>query len=211
MKPWGVGFGIALVVAPGLVARCDTQSSRSEEVGTLGDSYDCGALAFFTLCRLSRLEIGLDQIDSRLGGPSSDGHSLAEIQLVADSFGLRLRGVTIEARTWPIEGPAIVHLKTRLIGHYVVIRPVGADGRFAQVIDPASGTTIHEFQALASRPEWSGMALVVERKGRLTAARAAALVIVVAAVLAVCIHLNRIRFRRATAQVGSRPSGSSRR
>ena len=174
--------------------RVDPSIATVEEI----DPYACGPLALTILLRLEGSDVGLDRIDSDLGEPSRQGHSLAELARAADRLGYPLGGIRIAPGDGPIRHPALAHLMRDGQGHFVVVRPLAGSDSLVQVIDPAVGSSITSLDILIANPGWTGVALARDRSRW---RRAASLAMIVASGIAYLIG--------GAARVGQRRRGGS--
>ncbi len=127
------------------------------------DLYDCGAIALYHLLALEDKPTELDRLEDRLSGPKPKKRSLQELRDCAKFFGLELKGVLLPKTGLAPETVALVHLKRKPDGHFVVIRPVGHSGTFVQVFDGLRSPVIVDAKALYNSPEWTGFALIPDR------------------------------------------------
>ncbi len=130
-----------------------------------GENPPCGELALTVLGRLLGTKPDPEPLRRALGPGSATGHSLAELIAGGRSCGLRLRGVHLDRENWPLDGPAVLHLRREGKGHFVVIRAVGQTGRFVQILDPPRPSQIVDFGDIARGPGWTGAALIPEAPG----------------------------------------------
>jgi hypothetical protein len=91
---------------------------------------------------------------------------MEKLRDAARACGLSLRGVLLNKDERAIDRPMMVFLKRSQHGHFQVVRPVGNTGKLAQVIDPnsPSGSIIVDKLTMFRSPEWTGIALVPDRR-----------------------------------------------
>jgi hypothetical protein len=161
LQPAGLGLlwsVIAVAVPLGSVAGSE-HDARTDDAGI-----DCGTMALGALLLLERYPAGPDAILAHLKPSSSAGYSLEELRDAAGACGLRLRGVRLNKDEGAIDRPMIVFFMRSRNGHYRVIRPVGHTGKLAQVIDPNLPPYVVDKLAMFATPEWTGIALVPDRR-----------------------------------------------
>ncbi len=129
-----------------------------------GASVDCGTMALGALLMLEGRAAAPETLLARIGPSSSEGPSLKQLRDAARSFGLSLRGVRLNDDEQAIDRPMIVFLKRPPHGHFQVVRPVGHTGKLAQVIDSNTSPDVVEKRAILSSAEWTGIALVPDRR-----------------------------------------------
>lgn len=132
--------------------------------GTSGDVVDCGTMALGTLLLLEGHPIDPKALLSCVGPSPSEGPSMERLRDAARACGLSLRAVRLNKEERAIDRPMLVFLKRQEHGHFQVVRPVGHTGRLAQVIDPNSTLDVVEKLTMLTAPEWTGIALVPDRR-----------------------------------------------
>jgi Peptidase C39 family len=133
-----------------------------EEPPTNGPG-DCGTLALYHLLHLEGRPTDFSQLESMLGVPTAEGHSLRELREAASRFGLKLDAVVLPKRQPTIQGPALVFVKNDRWGHFIVVRPVGHTGRLIQVLDGERLPIVTDAEWLFASSAWTGLALVPHR------------------------------------------------
>lgn len=164
---------------------CALAVGVSPAAGSGDGSLDCATGALYHFAKLNGSDVELAALGDLFPDLPSEGHSLATIQGVAARIGVELRGVKLHKHDKALSDLTIAHLDRGEQGHFVVLRPVGASGKWIQIIDPAGQPMILDKQELLESPEWTGMALV--RPGRYgqtrRAGRALCLMVVIALVI----------------------------
>jgi hypothetical protein len=118
---------------------------------------DCGTNVLFLLMRLEGAPAGLAEIEHALPQRRELGYSLLELQLAARRCGLRLVGESFGPANAPLRSSVIAYRPGHkpASGHFVLLRPVGANNTVVQVIDPPYAAQIIDYPALfgnAGRP-----------------------------------------------------------
>lgn len=135
-----------------------------DEAAGIDDVVDCGTLSLGALLTLEGYPVEPDLLLARLRASSPAGPSLEELRDAAATYGLRLRGVHLDKDERAIDRPMIVFFRRTGHGHYQVVRPLGHSGKLVQVIDPNWSPAVVDKAALFSAPEWTGIALIPERR-----------------------------------------------
>lgn len=135
-----------------------------ESADGIDDAVDCGTMALGALLWLEGHPVEPDFLLARLRPSSPAGPSLEELRETAGACGLALRGVRLRKDERAIDRPMIVFLKRSAHGHFQVVRPVGHTGKLAQVIDPNWPPAVVDQAVLFSAPEWTGIALIPDRR-----------------------------------------------
>ena len=148
---------ILISIAPCRAAGLDDDIAREDA------PVDCGTMALGALLMLEGRPVAPEALLARVGPSSPEGPSLKQLRDAARVFGLSLRGVRLNDDERAIDRPMIVFLKRPRHGHFQVIRPVGHTGKLAQVIDSNTLPNVVE-SACYSAPEWTGIALVPDRR-----------------------------------------------
>lgn len=149
---------LALVVPLGVAIGDDRGAVGADAV------VDCGTISLGVLLSLEGHPIEPDLLLARLRPSSPAGPSLQELRDAAAAHGLALRGVRLNREERAIDRPMIVFLQRDGHGHFQVVRPVGHTGKLAQVIDPNQPPMVVDKAALFAMPDWTGMALIPERR-----------------------------------------------
>lgn len=152
--------------------------------------FDCGTLALHQLLQLEGCPTDLLVLSSRLPDPPPRGHSMKALRDAARTCGLSLRGVLVSKSARALDRPAIVFLRRRDHGHFIVVRPIGHTGKLVQVIDPNETPDVVDAADLYASPDWTGLALIPDRPN--WPARIAASLLVGALLLAATVVLRRV-------------------
>jgi Peptidase C39 family len=156
-----------------------------------GDSgFSCGTLALAAMLRLEGRPADIDRVRSLL--PDRPAHSLSELRDAGLALGLKLRGVHLSRRDWPLDRPALVHLDRNDSGHFVVIRPVGNTGLLVQMIDSVHGVEVMDVKDLFASGQWTGAALVPSRSVDWVPARLGLVVGLSLLVITIAILVRRV-------------------
>jgi hypothetical protein len=126
--------------------------------------YDCGTFALHTLLAIEGSPTPIDTLKSHLPGGRPNGYSMAELRDAAGTLGLALIGVIIPRSDRAPDRPALVFLKWKDHGHFVVARPVGHSGKLIQIIDLSDDPIVVEAAEFYASPGWTGLALVPRRR-----------------------------------------------
>lgn len=151
-----VGSALLVLVFPVELAATNAIRSDPEGVG-----YPCGVEALSLLGRLRGLDLQPERVNAVMGPPSSKGHSFHQLVEAGRDCGLSLRGIQLRTEDWPLDGPAILHLRRGKQGHFVVIRAVNRSNHLVQVLDPGRRAEVSDFDHLSDSPSWTGAALVL--------------------------------------------------
>ena len=153
-------FVLALLASIGIdsVSTVGAQNQQSVDHG-----FDCGTLSLYTLLRLEGARLDLSALAEALPASNSKGFTFRELREAAGANGVTVLGRHVPKGSATLNRPAIASLKVGQHEHYVVIRPIGRSGRLVQVIDAGIETEVLDYDALQSRPEWTGDILIPER------------------------------------------------
>jgi len=121
---------------------------------------DCGVNALYILMALEGRAVTLDQLTEALPPRHPEGYSMAELSTAAASFGLGLDGIQFSKGDKALSHPAITFLKDGRGGHFAVLRPVGATGTMAQILDPPGVPWIGDYERIMSTKAWTGRVLL---------------------------------------------------
>lgn len=138
--------------------------TRGEDIAVKDGTMDCGTMALYALLRLEGHPAEPVALSMRLRPSSDAGPSLKELRGTASAYGMTLRGVLLNKDKRSIDRPMIVFLKRAQHGHFQVLRPVGHTGELVQVIDANTSPFVVDKVALFAAPEWTGIALIPERR-----------------------------------------------
>lgn len=140
-------------------------SGASEELRPPSEiaQYDCGTIALHSLLVLEGSQTPINQLRVRLSATTHGGLSMADLRDAAWTFGLDLTGVRLPPSGDALDRPAIVFLRGRDHGHFLVVRPVGHSGKLIQVIDSTGGPLVMDAVDLYASEQWTGLALVLSR------------------------------------------------
>lgn len=125
----------------------------------LGDSLDanaCGPGSLYVYLRFLGKNVTLAEVHAALPPPSSEGHSIAEIQQGAAKLGVTLRCY----QKYHVREPAIAFLRFSHSGHFVVLRPIGDSGTLIQMVDPIGEAFTTNWSTVTKYEGWTGVALV---------------------------------------------------
>ncbi len=129
------------------------------------ETMDCGTLALTQLLEIEARPSDWNLVAARLGPTPRGGHSMSELRDVASQLGLTLSGVQLMLQQQPLDRPALVMVKRRDAGHYLVIRPVGTTRQLVQILDGVQAPEIMDVTELVALPGWTGLALIPHRIG----------------------------------------------
>ncbi len=124
--------------------------------------YDCGTLALFNLLKLENRQVRFDEVISSLPQLKPQGFSLLELREAASKHGLTLSGIKLDSPRF-LTGPLLAHLRSKESNHFVVVRPVGTDRRFVQILDGLQPSRVVEAGHLLASSDWTGRVLIVDR------------------------------------------------
>ena len=123
----------------------------------------CGRQSLYILSRLEGRPVPRDATSTLLKF-GEESISMADLRAEAATLGLSLVGVKLPSGPVAPDRPAIVFMDRRPHGHFLVIRPVGTTGRLVQVLDPNREPEVVDARSLYASSEWTGLALVPERR-----------------------------------------------
>lgn len=146
---------ISAVVAGG------SRTNRSQEQS----NWACGHSALLVLASLNGAACDVQSIQSAL--PTAGPHSLSEMVHAAQKIGIRLQAAHVRRCDWPAVGAMIVWTqKASEYGHFLVMRPIGRHGTYAQIIDPPDAVTAIPIEAVFHNDDVAVVALVMDRGNR---------------------------------------------
>ena len=86
--------------------------------------------------------------------------SVRELKDFANRYGIDLQTQIFRRNQRSLDRPAIAFLQLPGEGHFVVVRPIGSQGRMVQMIDSGHVPQVMDYEQLFSIPAWTGVILI---------------------------------------------------